>query len=214
MPIPPLTPPEPMRRGLKRTAARAGVVAYAALRLVRFSRALIRGALSFVLALVIAFEEWGWRPLAAMAARLARFRSIAALEAFVQALPPYPSLLVFVLPSVLLFPLKLVALWLIATGHVILAGLVFTGAKVVGTALLARIFQLTQPKLMQLAWFAALYGRVVPWKDALVARAKATPVWQAARAMKARVKARAEPIWQALKPRVTALAARLFGARR
>jgi hypothetical protein len=213
MAIPPLTPPEPPRRGLKRTAARAGAVAYAALRAIRVTRALVRGLLSFLLAVVIAFEEWGWKPLAALLGQLARFRSIAALENLVRALPPYPALLVFALPSLLVLPLKLVSLWLIATGHVVLAALLFIGAKVVGTALLARIFQLTQPQLMRLGWFASLYNTVVPWKDALVARAKATAVWQAASALKARIKSALKPSWDALKPRIAELAARWFPRR-
>lgn len=39
-------------------------------------------------------------------------------------------------------------------GHVL-------AAKLVGTALAARLFQLTHPALMQLHWFARLYA---PWK--------------------------------------------------
>lgn len=184
-------------------------MAFAALRAIRATRAVVRTALEVLLAVVIVFEEWGWKPLAAALAQLARLKSIAALEAAVQALPPYPSLLVFALPSALLFPLKLASLWLIATGHLVLATLLFVGAKVVGTALLARIFQLTQPKLMQLAWFARLYGIVIPWKDALVARVKATPVWQAASALKARFKVAAKAVWARLKPQAMAALARM-----
>jgi hypothetical protein len=184
-------------------------VAFAALQAVRVVRAIVRGMLEGLLALIILFEEWGWRPLAALLARLARLRPIAALEAGIAALPPYPSLLVFALPTALLFPLKLASLWLIATGHVLAAALLFAGAKVVGTALLARIFQLTQPKLMQLAWFARAYNIAVPWKDALLARVRATPAWQAARALKARLRSYAKGLWSDWGPRARALALRL-----
>ena len=60
----------------------------------------------------------------------------------------------FALPTLLLLPLKLLALLLIAKGQVILAGLLFVAAKVVATALIARLFMLTQPALMQIGWFA------------------------------------------------------------
>lgn len=205
------TTPEPPRRGLKRTAARAGAVAFAALKVVRATRAVVRVVLEVLLALVIMFEEWGWKPLAALLAQLARLQPVAALEARIMALPPYPSLLVFALPSLLLFPLKLVSLWLIATGHLVLASLLFIAAKVVGTALLARIFQLTQPRLMQLAWFARLYDVVIPWKDALVHRVKETPAWQAMAGLKARLKALAKAQWVRLRPAVVAAVARMKG---
>jgi hypothetical protein len=205
------TPPTPPRRGLKRTAARAGAVAYAALRVIRVARAVAKTTLEVLLALVIVFEEWGWKPLAALLAQLARLKSIAALEAAVQALPPYPALLVFLLPSALVFPLKLLSLWLIATGHLVLAGLLFVAAKVVGTALLARIFQLTQPKLMQLVWFARVYGIFIPWKDALVARVKGTPVWQAAATATARAKQTVKLAWSRVKPLAQTALERLRG---
>ena len=32
--------------------------------------------------------------------------------------------------------------------------------------------------LMRLAWFAQLYGRWKPWKDALIAQAKDSPAWR------------------------------------
>lgn len=184
-------------------------MATVAIKVIRAARAVAKAMLEVLLALIIVFEEWGWKPLAALLAGLARLKSIAALEAAIQSLPPYPSLLVFLLPSALVFPLKLVSLWLIASGHLVVAGLMFAGAKVVGTALLARIFQLTQPRLMQLAWFARLYGTFMPWKEALVARVKATPVWQAAAAAAARVKKGARAAWEAVKPQAVAVLARL-----
>ena len=51
-------------------------------------------------------------------------------------------------------------------------------AKMLGTAAVARLFTLTHPALMRLAWFAKLYGRWKPWKDALIARLKASAAWR------------------------------------
>ena len=203
------TPEPSRRRGLKRTAAQAGVVAWAALRVIRIVRGGVRRGLELVLALIILFEEWGWRPLAALLGRLARWRIIAALEVRIAALPPYPALLVFALPSLLLLPLKLLSLWLITTGHVVVAALLFIAAKIAGTALLARIFQLTQPKLMQLAWFARLYDTVMPWKLALLARVKASPVWVRGQAFKAAVRSHVAAVWAIWKPRVSPYLERL-----
>ena len=152
------------------------------------ARPVLRRTLEFLLALVIVFEEWGWQPLAALVGRLARWRPWAALESVIIRLPPYVALVVFVLPSALLLPLKLVALILIAKGQIFLAGLLFVAAKVVATALIARLFILTQPALMQIGWFAWAYDTVMPWKEALVERIHTSWPWRAGRVWKERAK--------------------------
>ena len=148
----------------------------------------LRTVLQIVLALLILFEEWGWRPLADLLGRLARWRPWAQVETAIARLPPYAALLVFVVPSALLLPLKFLALFLIAQGQFVLAALLFAGAKVVATALVARIFMLTQPALMQIGWFAWAYDTVMPWKEALVERVRASWVWRVGRFWKERTK--------------------------
>lgn len=193
---------QPIRRrnGLRASTVQPGAVARVAIRVIRAARAGLWMAIRTILAIIIVFEEWGWRPLAAAIARLARYKPVAWAEAQVAALPPYPALLVFALPSVLLLPLKLLSLWLIAGGHVLAAGSLFVGAKVVGTALVARIFQLTQPALMRLAWFRWLYETLMPWKQALLAWVRESWGWQAARVVKARLRQWARLQWARLKP--------------
>jgi hypothetical protein len=78
---------------------------------------------------------------------------------------------------------KLAAVWLIARGQALLGLVLIVGVKVIGTAVLARLFALTRPTLMQLAWFARLHGRWMAWKGALLDWARATPAWQAAQAL-------------------------------
>lgn len=199
------------RRGLRRTGAKAGAAAYAAFRVIRIVRTGIRRTIEALLAVIILFEEWGWRPLAAALAALARFAPVARVEAMVASLPPYPALLVFAAPSALLLPLKLLSLWLIGQGQIVLATALFVGAKVVGTALVARIFQLTQPALMRLHWFAWLYGIVIPWKEALVERVRQSWVWQQSRLFKARLKERLRVVWGPARAAALALLARLRG---
>lgn len=152
------------------------------------ARPVLRTALQLVLALIIVFEEWGWRPLADLLGRLARWRPWAAVEAAIIRLPPYPALIVFTLPSALLLPLKFLALFLIARGQVVLAGLLFLLAKVVATALVARLFILTQPALMQIGWFAWGYERFTPWKEALLAYVRSSWAWRTGRVVKERIK--------------------------
>lgn len=163
-------------------------------------RPVLRGVLQVVLALLILLEEWGWRPLADLLGRLAKWRPWAQLEYGIAQLPPYAALVVFVLPSALLMPLKFLALFLVAKGQLVLAGLLFAAAKVVATALVARLFMLTQPALMQIGWFAWAYETVMPWKEALVERVRASWVWRVSRVWKERAGRVAKVQWRAWRP--------------
>jgi len=148
----------------------------------RWLRRLVGG----FLALVILFEEWGWLPLQRAAAFVARLPPLSWAERRIAALPPWPALSVFALPTLALLPVKLAALWLIGRGHAGLGLAVIIAAKLVGTAVVARLFALTQPALMQLAWFASLYTRWTRWKEALLAQVRASWAWRAARVLKRR----------------------------
>lgn len=148
--------------------------------LARTSRAIATA----LVGLVLLFEEWGWEPLQRLAAWVFRLPLLRRIEAGIAALPPSAALTVLLLPTLLLLPVKLAALWLIGSGHALLGALSIVGAKVVGTALVARLFALTQPALLRLAWFARWFGRWTAWKDALIARVRASAIWRAARAFK------------------------------
>lgn len=140
-----------------------------------------------LLALVILFEEWGWEPLQRLMARISRLPLLAWLERRIAALPPHAALVVFFLPALALLPVKLGALWLIGQGHPLLGVLLILGAKVVGTAVVAHLFALTQPALMRMPWFARLYTRWSVWKTALLAQVRASWAWRAGRVVKRRV---------------------------
>lgn len=167
----------------------------------------LRLLLQIVLALLIVLEEWGWRPLADALARLARWQPIAALERFVAGLPPYLALVAFVLPSALLLPLKFIALILVGRGYYLASVALFLVAKAVATALVARLFMLTQPALMRIPWFAWGYNILIPWKDALTEQVRNSTVWRMGRALKRRVKRAIAPFWLRLKPALLATAA-------
>jgi hypothetical protein len=171
----------------------------------------LRLLLQILLALLIVLEEWGWRPLADALARLARWRPIAALERFVAGLPPYPALVAFVLPSTLLLPLKFIALILVGRGYYLASVALFLVAKGVATALVARLFMLTQPALMRIPWFAWGYNILIPWKDALTERVRNSLVWRTGRALKWRAKRALAPFWLGLKPRIVAMATEVRG---
>ncbi len=143
-------------------------------------RAALRALFTPIVGAILIFEEWGWQPLQRAMARLARLPLWARLEAWIAALPPWAALLTFFTPMALLFPIKLLALYWIGHGHVLLGASLVVAAKLVGTALVARLFALTQPSLMRLAWFARWYPRWVDWKNGVIARVKASWSWRAA----------------------------------
>ena len=147
-------------------------------------RSFIRGFFLAILALLLLFEEWGWEALAGIVARLAKLPFFAWLEQRIRRLPPYAALATFAAPALLLVPVKILALYFIGAGHVMLGLVVLIAAKVAGTAIVARLYALTQPTLMQLAWFARWYPRWKAWKDRVMDQVRRSPGWLAARRMK------------------------------
>jgi hypothetical protein len=140
--------------------------------------------MAWPLALLILFEEWGWEPLQRGLQWLGQRLGLRWVEERIRGLPPYAALALFLAPSLMLLPVKLLAFWLIGNQHALLGTTIIVAAKIVGTAIVARLFTLTQPALMQLAWFASLYARWTTWKDALLAHVRASWPWRRAHAMK------------------------------
>ncbi|MBX9925494.1 MAG: hypothetical protein K2Y05_03980 [Hyphomicrobiaceae bacterium] len=145
---------------------------------------------------IVAFYEWGWRPLADLLASLARYRWFARIEAWIAALPPYGALALFATPAVVLFPVKLFALYLLASGRPIIAVGLIVLAKIVGTAFVARVFMLTQPQLMQIAWFKRAFDWFMPWKKHVFEIVKSSLAWRSARAGFRRLQYAAGRVWR------------------
>lgn len=159
----------------------------------------LRAILLAPVALFLLFEEWGWEPLAAGFAALGRLPWWGRLERWITRLPPWAALLAFGVPVLALIPLKLLALYLFGLGHVTVGLALILAAKLTGTALAARLFQLTQPALMQMPWFARLYTPWKAWKDKIMTQARASLPWRMARRFKTRVKLAAARLLAALK---------------
>lgn len=140
----------------------------------------------WLLALAILFEEWGWEPLQRFMERLARCPAVASVERRIRALPPLAALPVFALPSLLLLPVNLFALGLAGQGRAAWGTALIVAAKLMGTTLVARIFTLTRPALMELPWFARLYARWQIFEAVLLAPVRASWPWRIGRALKRR----------------------------
>jgi hypothetical protein len=120
-----------------------------------------------LLALVFLFEAWLWehlRPIVAWVVDLVAWdRLKARLARLIDRLPPYAVLVVFVIPFILLLPLKFLELYLIVHRQWVATILVLVLAKLVGLGVTAFIFEVTRPKLLQMAWFRWLYELMLFW---------------------------------------------------
>ena len=146
-----------------------------------------------LLALLFLFEAWLWERLAPIVARVVRLIAWRELRARVAAsiehLPPYATLLVFLIPVVLLLPIKLLGFWMLAHGFWLGAMATLGLAKVVSMGVTAFIFDVTRPKLLQLPWFRWLYEHMLTWLG--WAHALIDPIKQE---MRAWLRARLRPV--------------------
>jgi hypothetical protein len=126
-----------------------------------------------LLALIFLIEAWLWDHLEPIVARVVAWVPLRAFKVWlaerVDTLSPAMTLIVFIVPVIPLFPLKLVGLWLLANEYWVSAIVILVFAKFLGVGVAAFIFDVTRPKLLQMAWFEKLYG----WVMALRAKARA-----------------------------------------
>lgn len=131
--------------------------------------------LVYLAALVLLLEEWCWDVGMRLTAALSRLPWLQAVEARVRALPPAAALCAFVLPGLLLLPVKLLALLAIAHGHPLSGIAVIVVAKIGGAAVVARLYALTLPTLLAVHWFARCHGWFMAVKARCIARLHASP---------------------------------------
>src|ERR1039457_5081110 len=112
------------------------------------------------------------KPFLRQIAKLKLFRFIAS---WIASLGPYPTLVLFVIPLVLLEPIKPFSAYLIASGHFINGMLVFALGEVLKIIIVERIFHIGRDKLLTIQAFAWMYNYVSEWLTWI----KALPPWQA-----------------------------------
>ena len=114
-----------------------------------------------LLAVIFLIEAWLWDHLEPIVARVVAWIPLRAFKQWlaerVDTLSPAMTLIVFAVPVLPLFPLKLVGLWLLANQYWLTACVVIILGKLVGVGVTAFIFDVTRKKLLQMAWFRKLY---------------------------------------------------------
>src|SRR5258708_40171289 len=127
-----------------------------------------------LVAVIFLIEVWLWDPLEPI---VAWFVALIPLRTFKQwladridTLSPAMTLIVFFVPVIPLFPLKLVGFWLLTHEYWLSAILTIVFAKFLGVGVAAFVFDVTRDKLLEMDWFETLYEFVMGL------RAKATAV--------------------------------------
>jgi hypothetical protein len=112
----------------------------------------LASCLLFVAAVVLLFEEWFWEKSTAVAKRLGRLPLLSDLESWIRRRGRWASLALFVAPVLVIYPFKALALYAMAQGYVTGGMMAFILAKLVATAVFARLYQLTEHAIIQFHW--------------------------------------------------------------
>lgn len=96
--------------------------------------------------------------------------AFARIHRWVLSLRPYPTLLLFVVPLVILEPAKPAAAYLVGTGHALLGLVLLASAEILKIVLIERLFSVSRDKLMSIpafAWGYRKYSAVKDWFTSL-----------------------------------------------
>jgi hypothetical protein len=104
-------------------------------------------------------------------------RILEGLRAWIASLRPYPTLALFMVPLIALEPLKPVAAYLVATGHVGVALTTFVVGEILKLVILERLFAISRNKLMLIPAFGWTYRKFCQIRNWL----EATETWRTAR---------------------------------
>jgi hypothetical protein len=122
-----------------------------------------------LLAIIFLIEAWLWDHLEPIVARLVAWIPLREFKQWlsdrVDALSPAMTLIVFAVPVIPLFPLKLVGLWLLANEYWLAAIFTLAFAKFAGLGITAFIFDVTREKLLEMRWFEKLYDFIMMLRD-------------------------------------------------
>ena len=99
------------------------------------------------------------------------------LHAWIEGLNRYVALALVLVPLAILEPVKPVAFYLTAKGHVLSGGAVLVLGEIIKVTLVGQVIEIAKPKLMSFRWFAWAYGH---W-EAVMDRLRSIEAWQAVR---------------------------------
>ncbi|TBW33694.1 hypothetical protein EYW49_19640 [Siculibacillus lacustris] len=182
-------------------------------RLARAAAAVARLPLLILVTLYFIIDEVVLAAVRPVIARIGAWRLFERLAAAILSLPAYPTLILFLVPFAILEPFKIWGLILLAGGHFVSGAIMLAASHLTSIVLVERLFHLTRPKLLTIAWFAAVYLRVERLYAWSLGRLKATAAWalvqSALAAVRGALRTARKAIAARLKPLLAELAAGL-----
>jgi hypothetical protein len=130
-------------------------------------------------------------PLRLLARWLGRFAAFVRLGDWIRSLGPYQTLALFLVPLIILEPVKPVAAYFMATGRFAHGVAVLVVGEILKITIVERLFHIGRDKLLTIPAFAWAYNYVMRW----LAWLEALPPWQAVMRQVRAVKARARAAW-------------------
>ena len=125
--------------------------------------------LLITLALIFLLESWLWEKTGAAVAWALRELPIEryvreAMEK-IETLTPVQTLGVFIIPAMVLLPIKMLALWFLSQGFIFSGITTILFAKLAGFGVSSFLFTLCKPKLLQVRWVKWVYEHCLIWRD-------------------------------------------------
>jgi len=136
-------------------------------------------------------------PIHWVAERLGRFRLFARLGDWIRSRGPYQTLALFLVPLILLEPVKPVAAYLMASKRFTHGVIVLVVGEILKITIVERLFHIGRAKLMTIPAFAWACNFVMRWLDYL----KSLPAWQAVVRRVNAIKATARAVWRRMRAR-------------
>ena len=143
----------------------------------------LTGVLLWIAAAVLLFEEWFWARSNRAMARLAVIAHLTAVGDWIRRRPPTQALALFVVPVLVIYPFKVLALVALARGDFAVGGAAFVGAELAATAVFARLYQLTEPAIVHFAWIRSARDGFLRVRASLHAWLEAQGPYRRARTM-------------------------------
>ncbi len=106
--------------------------------------------------------------------RIANLKFFKFIAHWIASLGPYPTLALFVVPLILLEPIKPFSAYFIVSGHFTFGVLILVLGEVLKITIVERIFHIGRDKLMTIKAFGWVYNFVSEW----LTRLQALPPWQ------------------------------------
>jgi hypothetical protein len=126
-----------------------------------------------LLAIIFLIEAWLWDHLEPIVARVVAAIPLNAFKQWladrVDTLSPAMTLIVFIVPVIPLFPLKMIGVWLLVHEYWLSAVTTILFAKLLGVGVTAFVFDVTRPKLLEMPWFEKLYEFVLSLREKCMA---------------------------------------------